>query len=251
MSAAGRFSARNHRGRPVSLLGGPALAAAATAGACAAAGPTPRGPAAAALLAGLGVGALGLYDDLAGGPHARGLRGHLRALRAGELTTGAVKLGGIAALATAAARLARPKGAAVDLVVDAGLVAGGANLLNLLDVRPGRALKGALLAGGGLLATGAGPARRAAGPTAAAAALLLPDLRERVMIGDTGANALGALLGLAVAATPSRRVRLAVLAGVGGATALSEVRSFSVLIDATPPLRALDRLGRLDRPQHG
>ena len=42
-----------------------------------------------------GAAAFGAYDDLAGSGDRRGFRGHLGALRHGEVTTGAVKLGGI------------------------------------------------------------------------------------------------------------------------------------------------------------
>jgi hypothetical protein len=79
------------------------------------------------------------------------------------------------------------------------------------------------------------------------AAVLLPaDLGERAMLGDAGANGLGAVLGLALAGRlPGRGARLAALAAVGSLTAASEVVSFSRVIDAVPPLRAVDRLGRL------
>ena len=78
--------------------------------------------------------------------------------------------------------------------MNAGLIAGGANLLNLFDLRPGRAIKVAALAGGLLVAAGGrGPgATRAGIPLGAALALVREDLGERAMLGDAGANALGA-----------------------------------------------------------
>jgi hypothetical protein len=124
----------------------------------------------------------------------------------------------------------------VDVLLDGAVVAGAANLLNLFDLRPGRALKVGLL---GAVAVGA------PGPAGAAAALLPADLRERVMLGDAGANALGALLGLAaVHRWTSRTARLGVLAGLTAVTGASEVVSFTSVIERTPPLRALDALGR-------
>jgi hypothetical protein len=114
--------------------------------------------------------------------------------------------------------------------------------MNLLDLRPGRALKaGALL--GAPLAVG----RRggvAAGTLGAGAALLPSDLGEEIMLGDAGANALGALLGVALAArtgTAGRAVALTLLAGL---TAASEKVSFTKVIQDTPWLRDLDELGR-------
>jgi UDP-N-acetylmuramyl pentapeptide phosphotransferase/UDP-N-acetylglucosamine-1-phosphate transferase len=76
-------------------------------------------------------------------------------------------------------------------------------------------------------------------------ALLLDDLHERVMLGDTGANAVGAALGIALVATCSPGARTVALAVVLAANVLSELVSFSRIIEAVPPLRALDRAGRL------
>jgi hypothetical protein len=197
--------------------------------------------------AGAGAAAFGGYDDLAGRGDRRGFRGHLGALAAGEVTTGAVKIGGIGATGVVAAALAR--GRPADVIINAGLIAGGANLLNLFDLRPGRALKVAL-AGGALLAVTGGPgARAAAGPAGAALALLPEDLGERAMLGDAGANALGAMLGAAAAAGLPRPARAALLAGIIGLTAASEVVSFTTVIERTPALRWLDMLGR--RPAAG
>jgi hypothetical protein len=274
----GTWSRTNHRGEPVTLLEGPAVAAGAVAGAILTPGLGWRGRAA-MTVAGAGAAALGSYDDLAGSGSSRGFRGHLGALRHGELTTGAVKLAGIGAAGLAASALLGAGGAgsrkagsrkagsrkaasrkaasrgprsrragagalgAADVLINAGLVAGGANLLNLFDLRPGRALKVALGAGTVLAAT-SGPARTAvAAPLAAGAALLPEDLGERAMLGDGGANALGAMLGTAAAALP-RPARLATLAAIVGLTAASEVVSFTKVIERTAALRWLDMLGR-------
>ncbi|MFB9840245.1 hypothetical protein ACFFNX_49665, partial [Actinoallomurus acaciae] len=127
-----------------------------------------------------------------------------------------------------------------DLLINGALVAGGANLLNLFDLRPGRAIKvGALAALPGTLS---GSAVTAA-PFGAAVALLPEDLGERAMLGDAGANALGALLGLSAAHLP-RPVRLGILTGVVALNAASEFVSFTKVIQATPALRWLDQLGR-------
>jgi UDP-GlcNAc:undecaprenyl-phosphate GlcNAc-1-phosphate transferase len=222
----------NHRGEPVTLLEGPAAAAGAVVAAAIAPGVPARARAAAAL-AGAGACAFGAYDDLAGSGDRRGFRGHLGALRHGELTTGAVKIGGIGATGVAAAAVLG--GSPLDMAVNAGLVAGSANLLNLFDLRPGRAAKVALAAAAALGA----PA-----PGGAAAALLPEDLGERAMLGDAGANALGAVLGAQAAARLPLGGRLALLAGITGLTAASEVVSFTKVIERHAPLRWLDMLGR-------
>jgi UDP-GlcNAc:undecaprenyl-phosphate GlcNAc-1-phosphate transferase len=240
----------NHRGEPVTLLEGPAVAAGAVAAAAIAPGAPARARAAAAV-AGVGAAAFGGYDDLAGSGDRRGFRGHLGALREGQLTTGAVKLGGIGVTGIGAASTLG--GPPVDMAINAGLIAGSANLLNLFDLRPGRAIKVALLAAAALRVPVRTAADDAAGASAgcivaaaagSAAALFGEDLGERAMLGDAGANALGAILGTAAAASLPRGARLAALAVITGLTAASEVVSFTKVIERTPPLRWLDMLGR-------
>ena len=254
------WARKNHRGEPLTLLEGPAYAAAAAAGAALAPGVPARLRAAGALAA-LGAGAFGAVDDLrefsflarAEGirkSSSKGLRGHLGALRRGELTTGGLKILGIGAtgLAAAAAAVHRREGAgraghAAEVAAAGALVAGAANLANLFDLRPGRAFKVVLLhAPAGLTGHPSGALVAAAcGP---AVALLPEDLGERAMLGDTGANAAGALLGTALAARLGPRGRLVALGVVTGLTLASERVSFTKVIAATPGLRELDALGR-------
>lgn len=262
----GTWDRTNFRGRTVSLVAGPALAgAAALTGAAGAPGPA---AAAAVLTAGLGSGAVGLYDDLAGDRpehRAKGFRGHLAALRRGQVTSGVVKIAGIGAAGLVAAALLPPprrsprvpgrswtfcttrrgtrqKNSMIDVGLGAGVIAGAANLLNLLDLRPGRALKAGLLVGVPLAAGQEG--RLAVGAVGAAAGLLPEDLREETMLGDCGANALGAVLGTALVARTGRVGRAVALAAIAGLTAASERFSFTEVIAGTPGLRELDRLGR-------
>jgi len=237
----------NHRGEPVTLLEGPAAAAAAVAVTLIAPGLPARSRAALAVT-GAGAAAFGGYDDLKGSGARRGFRGHLGALARGEVTSGAVKLAGIGATGLAVGALIggpdAGRASAADLVINAGLVAGGANLLNLFDLRPGRAIKVALAAGTALGITSAPGGCAAAAPAGAALAVLPEDLGERAMLGDAGANALGGMLGAAAAVALPRPARIAVLAAVTGLTAASEAVSFTRVIDRTPPLRWLDKLGR-------
>ncbi|HEX4399036.1 MAG TPA: hypothetical protein VH136_15470 [Trebonia sp.] len=235
----------NHRGEPVTLLEGPAVAAGAVLAQffCSERARSSARPAQALALAGAGAFGFGVYDDLAGSGKRRGLRGHLGALANGEVTTGAVKLGGLGVTGLASALLLG--GEPADVVINAGLVAGGANLLNLFDLRPGRAIKVATLSAA-LIKAGA-PERggqAVAAPLGAALALLPDDLGERAMLGDAGANALGAMLGGAAAVSLPRPARIALLAGIVALTGASEKVSFTKVIEAVPPLRWLDMLGR-------
>ena len=77
-------------------------------------------------------------------------------------------------------------------------------------------------------------------------ALAVDDLHERLMLGDVGANVIGACLGAAVVLGCSFPVRVGVLIAVAVLNLVGEVSSFTRLIDAFPPLRALDRAGRRD-----
>ena len=246
----------NHRGDQLTLLEGPAVALGAAAAAAVAPGLAVR-PRLALVTAGLGAAAFGCYDDLAGSGDRRGLRGHLGALAKGEVTTGAIKIIGIGATGLAAGLLlgapgarggargaAGPAGRTLDLMIDTGLVAGTANLINLFDLRPGRAIKVSLLAGTGLAVTGTKGTAPVAAPAGAVLALLPPDLAERAMLGDAGANAVGAMLGVGLAAALPRPVRLVALAGIAGLTLVSEKVSFTKVIARTPALNWLDLLGR-------
>lgn len=245
-----RFTRSNHRGRTVSLLAGPVLATATAVTAWAGAPRSPLGRN--ALLVGLTAGALGAYDDIAGARLAqasdKGLRGHLVAARQGRISAGLVKAAGLGVAGLLAGRSVATGPS--DRLVTGAVVAGTANLVNLFDLRPGRALKAGLLLGLPLLPGPAGPVL--AGPLGAAAGLLPEDLREQTMLGDCGANALGAILGLGLAASTGRAGRLALLAALVALTAASERVSFTAVIERTPLLRRLDALGRLSaRPAAG
>lgn len=232
-----RWSRTNHAGAPVTLLEGPAYVAGAAAGAAL------GGPA--GLVATVGSGAFGALDDLAGDGSSKGLRGHLGAAARGEVTTGAVKVVGLAVTGVIAAALAdaeAPNRSALDTLVGGAVVAGAANLANLLDLRPGRALKATVLASLPLLSGAGGP--HAAAAAGAALGVLRPDLAGRAMLGDTGANAAGALVGTALVERTGRGGRLAALAVLTALTLASERVSFTRVIETTPGLRDLDAWGR-------
>jgi len=254
-----RWLRTNHRGEPVSMLEGPAVAAGLVAGAVVAA-PSARAAGAVGIATAAGA-AFGIVDDLAEDldDRRKGLRGHLGALAQGRVTTGGLKVLGIGAGALLAAAVATPRtgddgirrglvGWGTDVAVSGALIASTANLLNLLDLRPGRALKAATIAAVPMvLAPGAGgPA--AAAIVGASAAAADQDLAETDMLGDGGANALGAALGSALVLGAPRAVRLAALAATVGLTVVSEKVSFTAVIEATPVLRDIDRWGR--RPVH-
>jgi UDP-GlcNAc:undecaprenyl-phosphate/decaprenyl-phosphate GlcNAc-1-phosphate transferase len=195
----------------------------------------------------LGVLALGLLDDTLGhgGSGApRGWRGHGAATLRGELSTGALKAAGSLGLALLAmSYLGLSNG---RWLLAAAVLVLATNVFNLLDLRPGRATKAFVLLGAGL-AIGSADLRPLwqlglfAAPALVAGAY---DLRERVMLGDTGANLLGALAGLWLVLTLSGAGQLVALALLAAITLYGELRSISALLERTPGLRRLDSWGR-------
>lgn len=225
----------------------------------------------------------GFVDDAFGTPGDKGFRGHLSALVAGRLTTGGLKLLGIGAVAAvyawhiAQARAVSSSGMTETLgvwVLATLTIALSANLVNLMDLRPGRAIKTYAV-----LASIAAPlfvaeASRAFSGYASSLAeagvtpwsdldtlvsvlcmvlvLLGPvaavwryDLGEQGMLGDAGSNAMGAVVGYLFAAALPTPWLAAVTAVLLGLNLASERVSFSAVIERVPWLRAIDMLGRL------
>jgi len=264
----------NHAGSTVTLLEGPAWVGGALAGAAGATaveavvsrlapGAAGRsagrsgGSAGATAIVALSAGALGALDDLVGGAADKGLRGHLRALARGEVTTGAVKVVGLGLTGVLGVVLVdsrgpgrstaeRPVGSGrpgwtdvLSTLVGGAVVAGAANAVNLFDLRPGRALKVTVAAG--LPLVGGVAAATAVGSSLG---VVRDDLQASSMLGDTGANAAGALLGLALVERTGLVGRATALVGLAALTLASERVSFTQVIEANPVLRRIDVWGR-------
>ncbi len=203
-----------------------------------------NGAAIAAVLAGLAFALLGLVDDLVEDQGLHGFRGHMEALARGRLSGGAVKLlgGMLAALVVAplAVGLERPWYLALAAAV---VIASSANMANLLDLRPGRCAKVFLplwVVGCVLEPTGGA---WSAGLAGAAGAALPLDLHERGMLGDAGANAIGAVVGVLLVTGPAWLI-WALAAVLLVLQAASERVSFSRVIEGNRWLRAADQFGR-------
>ncbi len=198
----------------------------------------------------VGVAFLGLLDDSLGrgesADTARGWRGHAHAVLSGRLSTGAIKaVGALALAAYATSGLGRE---ALDYLVDLALLLLATNFANLLDLRPGRVEKALALVGAGLclgywtlepvelLGLFIGPVAVGAWFT----------LRERAMLGDTGSNLVGALIGIWLVTTLSDPGRLVALAVLAILTVYGEFRSLSSAIERIPLIRRLDSLGRVN-----
>ncbi|HYM44823.1 MAG TPA: hypothetical protein VES65_01510 [Solirubrobacteraceae bacterium] len=198
----------------------------------------------------LGVALLGLIDDTLGAERAgaprgpRGWRGHGAAVLRGEPSTGALKATGslgLALLVTDFARLSTGR-----WLLAAAVLVLATNMFNLLDLRPGRAVKAFVLLGAGLTigARELRPLWTLGLFVAPALVAGLYDLRERAMLGDTGANLLGGLAGLWLVAILSDTGQLIALALLLALTVYGELRSISALFERVPLLRGLDSWGR-------
>lgn len=187
--------------------------------------------------------AAGRWDDLRGDERPRGFGGHLGALKGGRITGGLVK---IAAGAVAGIACGLVLSGDFWIVLEAVLlVALSANLLNLLDRAPGRAAKLWLVLSVPLFAFGEPGWRVAASGMLGAVFCLLPsDLGERAMLGDMGANPLGAAVGLGLLVSLERPYRVAVILVLLALNLASERYSFSTIIKRNTFLKKFDEIGR-------
>ncbi len=183
----------------------------------------------------------GVIDDGFGGT-VRGLRGHLRALLSGHLTTGGVKLGA-AVLAAAITVAWTPRDHLWADLLALVAIAGCTNVWNGLDVAPGRALKGFVVVAIVLLVVDLKAFLLVC--TGAAVTTLVPDLRERGMLGDSGANLLGFLAGAEIVRRLPEVWLIPAAVIVIGLNVLAETVTFTRTIAAIAPLRWFDRLGRI------
>lgn len=181
----------------------------------------------------------GVIDDVYGEISVKGFSGHFGTR---QLSTGALKaLGGVAASLVIASSLDTN---VWQLALNGVNIALMANFMNLLDLRPGRCGKTFIVLG--LVVFLLQP--EMLGPLFtmmwAVGGFLFWDLRRYAMMGDTGSNALGAVLGLACAISFSLVARIILLFVLLGLNLLSERISFSEVIESNSFLRYLDQLGR-------
>lgn len=192
------------------------------------------------VLTALSFGILGFIDDTIGSREARGFAGHFRALLQGQLTTGALKaiFGGTIALLLAVFTSDNW----LIIIINSLTIALMANFTNLLDVRPGRTGKFYILITGILFFLGGGT------PVlllllGSVLAYLPWDLQGKVMMGDSGANTLGAVLGLAITQQllPIKTGALFLLVVLHF---FAERSSFTLIIENNKVLNYIDQLGR-------
>jgi len=200
-------------------------------------------------LAAAAIALIGLHDDWRGDPGVKGIGGHLHSLRAEKkVTTGLIKAAGSGLICLwLLLELGRE-----NLFLDWLLLVLSINYVNLLDLRPGRAIKGFLLvylplAGGCLYSPTAEFSFVRAGFLAIGGGAVIGyaphDFKGLVMLGDTGSNTLGFLVGLALlAASPATRAVMCLSMILLHLAA--ENYSISRIIAGNGWLDRLDRWGR-------
>lgn len=190
------------------------------------------------------MGTLGFLDDLFGSREVGGFKGHFRELFKGHITTGVVKAIGGIIICLVVARFFSTNIA--TLVVNGLLMALFANLFNLLDLRPGRAIKLFLILGivvflfsmqstfwvlsGIFLGT--------------LTVLLWADLSETCMLGDVGSNVLGAVIGFSVVVNFKWITNAVILLIIALIQVYAESHSITAFIEKNSFLRILDEFGR-------
>jgi UDP-N-acetylmuramyl pentapeptide phosphotransferase/UDP-N-acetylglucosamine-1-phosphate transferase len=187
---------------------------------------------------------LGFIDDMLGQRDTLGFRGHFGALFHGRLTTGGLKAlgGGFVAFFIAVSL----GGAWWNVILNTFLMALFTNMMNLLDLRPGRAIKGYLF----FLLLIAALALAEVDylllmPLLGAVLCYLPaDVKARAMMGDAGSNVLGLALGMYAAAWLSLPVRIGFLLFLIAMHIYTEKYSLTATIENNKLLKAIDQFGR-------
>ena len=185
----------------------------------------------------------GALDDLIGNRNVSGLKGHFKSLFKGELTTGGFKalFGGFVGLVVSVCI----SSSIVDIIVNTLIIALSTNLMNLFDLRPGRAIKAYLVIMIPIYIT-------LTGYTKVFPLLILPnvlayfntDLKARGMMGDTGSNVLGISIGVLMALGYGIKVRLAWLVFLILMHLIIEKFSLTKIIEKNRVLKFIDNLGR-------
>ncbi|MCL5283948.1 MAG: hypothetical protein M1330_04465 [Armatimonadetes bacterium] len=198
----------------------------------------------------IGFAVLGAPMTSGGDRRIGGIRGHSTAFwQRGHFTTGLVKMIGGGALAIGVVYWSWPSESVISIIRDAAVIAMMANAFNLLDVRPGRATACGLALGGvGLLVTlfivksgSAGTVYLLVLLEAAYFAEYLMDSRAEVMLGDSGSNLLGAMLGWGLIGLAPPTFRWIAFWLLISFHLFTEKWSLSEVIDRQPILRWLDR----------
>ena len=185
----------------------------------------------------------GILDDIIGNRDVSGLKGHFKSFFKGTLTTGGFKAifgGFVGVLISIAVSDSIP-----DIIINTLIIALSTNLMNLLDLRPGRAIKAYIVIIITIFITLTGYVK-------ILPLLILPnvlayfnyDLKAKAMMGDTGSNVLGISIGMLIVFGYSFKVRVSWLVFLVFIHILTEKYSLTKIIENNKILNFIDKLGR-------
>ena len=185
----------------------------------------------------------GVLDDIIGNRDVSWLKGHFISLFKGNLTTGGFKavFGGLIGILIS---IVVSKNI-LDIIINTLIIALSTNLMNLLDLRPGRAIKVYLVIIISIFITLTGYIK-------VLPLLILPnviayfnyDLKAKAMMGDTGSNVLGISIGILMILGYSFNVRVSWLVFLILIHLLTEKYSLTKIIENNKILNFIDKLGR-------
>lgn len=192
----------------------------------------------------LSMGFVGLMDDLIGDKGTKGFKGHIKSLLGGKLTTGGLKA--ISGFGIGFLISLPISGGIIELGVNTLLVALFTNIINLFDLRPGRACKAFLFLGVVTILTSAFSVYSFLMISAIGVVLAYIgyDLRAKSMLGDVGSNAMGITLGVFAAMTSPFATKLVYLGVLVALHVISEFYSFTKIIESNKLLKTIDKFGR-------
>jgi len=188
------------------------------------------------------VGMAGIIDDFAGNRNSKGFKGHIGNLIKGRLTTGSLKA--IIGLIVSSSVSLNISTNMTDIILNTMIISLSANLLNLLDTRPVRSIKGYLIILICLIFADYFIVENFI-ILGAITAYLPVEINEQGMMGDSGSNFLGTIAGInLVLISKSLYVRILIFVIVLVLNLISEKYSFSSIIEHNPILRYIDNIGR-------
>jgi hypothetical protein len=189
----------------------------------------------------------GFLDDIS--PDiGKGFKGHLKLLFQGRISSGILKIFGIGLTSLLFYSFFTLN--LYDLLLSAALISLCANFFNLLDLRPGRCIKFFLLFNFLFILLGLKYLKvewwicevLLFSPSVF---VLWYDLKEELLLGDSGSNMLGVWIGVSIAIYASFIWKMIFVALLLVLNLSSEFISFTYWIEKIYPLRWFDNLGRV------
>ncbi|RKD34555.1 glycosyltransferase [Thermohalobacter berrensis] len=190
------------------------------------------------------MGLIGFIDDIIGEKYIKGFKGHITYLLKGKLTTGGLKaITGFICATFVSILISK---SFFDIGINILIIGLFTNIINLFDLRPGRASKAYILIMLSLLILSKYHFwDYILYITLGIILVYLPlDIKGKTMMGDIGSNTLGIGLGVFSVLSLSFKTKIFYLILLLTLHIISEVYSFTNIIKKNKLLNYLDNLGR-------